>query len=787
MGVLDSLSSFASQAKNITLPGVVAATAFAILAWPPTPLDRITIQSERTLNIDAPLYWPLLAPLPPNDLRYPFAVEGFPACSEGRPVRLFQDGKTIRQIGEDAKKNQRLLEDAHQSYLRCIEAETVLNGEDDALISYTTNLLTQRAAERASILDKFQSYSLQLSPVSGEFKKQLDDKDVEIRDLQIASLRYQQVKGQRGYRVDELNRLDKEVQARLAEPGRLRPKQQFDDILNGLSNHVLGFLTLVLAWSFLLDPINRALFSYVYDERFDGMWDRVRADRVPDPVLQAVRADTKPDQPGPNFAAIKLVVVVIIAAILCLLPSDRDGSAEKTAQAASDPVFSASSPQTPGQKQLVCNSETCIPAPLAQCSPDQQCLSPTPSSAKTPTSDPSKRSPQPSPMPKSQVEKSKIPVWFSEVEPVFSPPPQFAPGVDVPEPDKGMHHESFLFLRCCITALCAWFIAYYLPKVIVDLREIRRDSSEQNTEPQEPLGQPPATDKSIGDRDKLPHVSRLQPEPSTRTRRSGFSVIPELLFYKTPSRAERIQQLAAHHAGPNVSAQFAAAMKAHAADDTAGRVSGVSDEVNPRGKVPADKPAQTNDNKEAAAPMDADSSKKTCTKKLEEQWTKLSQPEYAIGMQMIASSDYQSLQQDFYSDSQLSAGLILPLLLFVWALLYGAVLGMPSWFLYFALTFVEAFLLMTAVDRRHKFETATDNLIAGGFMAKCKAKEDSPTSKAVADQIAAALTAAKIYRGTNLTIIPGTDTATGAQSQTPSSGSGSAQTNQDTSSTDDAE
>ena len=60
-----------------------------------------------------------------------------------------------------------------------------------------------------------QSYSLQLSPISGSFKQKLDEMDDTIRVLQTESLRYQQMKSERVRRVAELNRLDKKFKCGL--------------------------------------------------------------------------------------------------------------------------------------------------------------------------------------------------------------------------------------------------------------------------------------------------------------------------------------------------------------------------------------------------------------------------------------------------------------------------------------------------------------------------------------------------------------------------------------------
>ena len=41
MDILGSLGNLVTQAGKLSLPGVVAAIAFALLLWPPDPYDRI--------------------------------------------------------------------------------------------------------------------------------------------------------------------------------------------------------------------------------------------------------------------------------------------------------------------------------------------------------------------------------------------------------------------------------------------------------------------------------------------------------------------------------------------------------------------------------------------------------------------------------------------------------------------------------------------------------------------------------------------------------------------------
>jgi len=152
----------------------------------------------------------------------------------------------------------------------------------------------------------------------------------------------------------------------------------------------------------------------------------------------------------------------------------------------------------------------------------------------------------------------------------------------------------------------------------------------------------------------------------------------------------------------------------------------------------------------------------TCEQKLAKDWMKLSQPPYAIGQGLMLRSDFETLQNSYYSQSLISIGLILPLLLLVFALLVTPQFGLRGAPLYVILGLGEVLLLITGVDRRHKYVTELDGLIAGAFLKTCvqnDKKPADPTDKSVASQISDALKAAKIVQRTDLTIIPGDPSA----------------------------
>ena len=117
--------------------------------------------------------------------------------------------------------------------------------------------------------------------------------------------------------------------------------------------------------------------------------------------------------------------------------------------------------------------------------------------------------------------------------------------------------------------------------------------------------------------------------------------------------------------------------------------------------------------------------KLTCEQKLAKDWKKLSQPQYAIGQGLMLRSDFQNLQESYYSQSLISIGLILPFFLLVFAFLLKPQFGFGGAPLYVMLGVGEVLLLITGVDRRHKYLTELDGLIASAFLKTCAQQRET--------------------------------------------------------------
>jgi hypothetical protein len=354
--ILSNLGTLLNNVKNLTLPGLIAALGFAILLWPPQPIDVVT---DARLN---PAFNPW--PTARADLISLANREFGPVCEtrfgSGPNNELVSPGKSDSQSGEAAAKtdtsgtdtlksdksaqanqsvskpsppagrervlrhpeslperkpfavaNQFDLERIARQLQDCSDKEKALSGVEDSLIADINAEIEVRKKERDDLQTAYIGYERTNNPLKAEFQNKLASKEHDIALKQRDIREQQQLKRERDRRSTELTRLSKEVSDRLAEPGRLRPLQKFDDFLNSLSSHVIAFLALALGWSLLFEPINRAVFGFAYESSFDDQLDYARDDRKP--LFVYPRKKPSPSNLWILPVAVGLVGVVLLA------------------------------------------------------------------------------------------------------------------------------------------------------------------------------------------------------------------------------------------------------------------------------------------------------------------------------------------------------------------------------------------------------------------------------------------------------------------------------------------
>src|SRR6266571_1181724 len=106
------------------------------------------------------------------------------------------------------------------------------------------------------------------------------------------------------------------------------------------------------------------------------------------------------------------------------------------------------------------------------------------------------------------------------------------------------------------------------------------------------------------------------------------------------------------------------------------------------------------------------------TREQREQMRKILQPEYAIGSGVITRDDYNKLKDEFFAQSELSLGLIVPLILIVLGLKLMPQIGIEGKYwvaLCIALVPISAGLFWIGMERRNKFRLELELLIEGNW------------------------------------------------------------------------
>lgn len=937
MDLLGSLNTLITQAKNITLPGVVAALAFAIIAWPPKPYDRIPTVIDNhpdiaQLELEARQLQEDGEPsnLNGGGLGDYLVKQGTPACTvrEGADSYSFLIIPGVRDRAAIAVKNQLVLDDMNRTLSKCMEEEQALQGIEDQIITNTNALIATRITERDGINTNYQRYVNSLADLRDQFEQLRNTKEMEIATLQARSLNFQRVQKERVRRVTELARLQGEIGLRLADAGRLRPSQKFDDVLSALSAHIIGFLTLVLAWGLLIDPINRAIFSFFYDNHFDDAWDAVRpARKTPGqdaynkwwgkqpqqltsiPVVSmvvvllslvagwavvylwepasSVRQPTMtllcPDHPNAVAGDNITVTATVIAPGSLEVPAGKvtfwdsshsytallkgNGSADFTISnlpagthflraeyMQSDGTKStlkfqpSSSPQVIEQVSCLIDEETdcCKPKSKCHCSP---CESGAKSRNKTEDAD-------------CDCEKSKTAAAAPRCEPKAKPKckdceqncrncehvakTQVSPPIPaciplVPELAKPSLPPFWpLFWKCLAVMGLAILIALFSPGLLrlVPAEEpedpkpskearsnFRASTSGQNQDPMaldhklaRELVEKLATklkmelSKSAGtgagatqppDEQQLANefvrdmadglIATLQSLGSTKKAPAGPEPVSQDTMGATVKRAvDLLKSKAANlrdkfymrQKPPQSQGDVPAALTASEQELAKELVAKLIEDVKKPKSSASDAKVQDSQKmvselieklaKNLAKNLAKDTKKSlTCEQQLAKDWPKLSQPQYAIGQGLMARSDFQNLQDSYYSQSLVSTGLLFPLFFFLLALLLSPQFRLNGTWVYVALGIGEIVLLITGVDRRHKYNTELDATISSAFLKLCaqNAKQSSDDEKSVAKQIKEALKAATIVQNTDLKILPGDPPVNAAPTQTSASGS----------------
>lgn len=307
-----------TKVASVTLPGLLSAGGLALILWPAVPIDVIPfvfhVSHTRTFDIapdvtcagenglgrhdafarscqvvsfsidDAKRYIALdqeqlrkriqdlknsggepaeLAELADDEAEYSrnqFAIEELEKTED--PSLPASRKKQIRE--------QLLLDLEDQSFSECTELETSRKGREEAENDQLKADLVIEEQKRTAAQTNYLAALTSNSSVAGQYRTEMNYFEGCITLKRYTTLWNNEDINERGRRLTELSRQQKVIEARLTDPGRLRPRTAFDDFLTGLVNHVVGFILLSLAAAIIVTAIDNALFGALFEDLFDG-------------------------------------------------------------------------------------------------------------------------------------------------------------------------------------------------------------------------------------------------------------------------------------------------------------------------------------------------------------------------------------------------------------------------------------------------------------------------------------------------------------------------------------
>jgi len=248
----------------VSVPGLLSNCAIAVMFLPPPPIDLIPIVKPNQIEVlqrrprvaadvkrppgliqpacDIELISLKQALLGLNQVISPSEInevqsQGHPGLAPRPFAKIVVDRRSIDDE-PDSVQSQLLLDAEQMRLAECIEAETALKG-----LEKTEN---DQLASELAVLEK-------RSPTSKDIQRKRErilnnDQAIRDRDRDLASL----------------GRFSGLIALRMADPGRLRPRQDFDSYLELLTHHVIAFILLSIALGVIVTAKNNALYSFLF-------------------------------------------------------------------------------------------------------------------------------------------------------------------------------------------------------------------------------------------------------------------------------------------------------------------------------------------------------------------------------------------------------------------------------------------------------------------------------------------------------------------------------------------
>jgi len=315
-----------TKVAAVTLPGLLAAGGLALVLWPPAPIDLIPVVVAVSRPAEpVPPFDQANSQSPVVDHKqlHTAAASNFPpafeaACriehwppNEDAVARIEQAAEaeqkqaasattssptsgTLPDWGTDTlsrlqaldpkpgqeslarTRRQHIVEqfllDLEASNLTlCVDTEKSWQGQEEKEILQWTSDLDHLEKQRSAAQDNVIAYEKTNDrTLAARYKQDMDSLQDQIDTLRNSIRGQNRDVQERARRITELVEEQGSIAARLADPGRLRPRVGFDTFMNALVNHVVGFILLSLAAAIIVTAIDRAAFGALFEVLFDG-------------------------------------------------------------------------------------------------------------------------------------------------------------------------------------------------------------------------------------------------------------------------------------------------------------------------------------------------------------------------------------------------------------------------------------------------------------------------------------------------------------------------------------
>jgi hypothetical protein len=191
------------------------------------------------------------------------------------------DALNLEKRKQTAFENQEVLDGARRDMEECIRLETSHVGEESNEIDKLKYEIGIEEKERDALQTQYLAYEKSGSNLAAEYRQKFEKARAKIADDQSQIIMDEQDLRERQTHIDLENDFLKEINARLEDPGRIRPALSFDDYFSGLGNHVLAVALLAVGMGLVLDPVNTALMGALFDGPFLWLWSKLRRRRPP--------------------------------------------------------------------------------------------------------------------------------------------------------------------------------------------------------------------------------------------------------------------------------------------------------------------------------------------------------------------------------------------------------------------------------------------------------------------------------------------------------------------------